>query len=329
MRHTTRRTAWGVMAAGLVLLVSACGGSSGSSGTAKPDAAPASVAASPATRTVQSDKGPVEVPAQPKRVVSLLNSTAVLLELGVVPVGVLQEFEADYAPEDWTVLSKIPVVGQNESSINYEQLIGLQPDLIVSTQRREEDFGYARLSQIAPTVFITTDNPAEVREALPKFADAVGKADVIAGKISEYQAKLSSVKGKYADTLASATFDYVEGGPDGFIANSPVSWPGLFMEAAGLKFSKVADGERANRGVRLSYEQISQLKDTTVILYGVSPDDKTDDATRKLFDQGSWKLLPAVKKGHVHPVKYGYAYSYKGVLSILDQLDAVLAKAAA
>ncbi|GAA3084039.1 ABC transporter substrate-binding protein [Streptosporangium carneum] len=316
------RAVLGLVTAALVALTGACGSSS----PEKPAAADPSQAA--ATRVVETANGPVTVPAEPKKVVSLLNTTAAVLELGITPVAILQEWEGDYSPEDWAKVKAIPVVGADETSINYEQLAQLQPDLIISTQRRAEDFGYDKLSAIAPTVFFVTENPAEVRKALPEIAGALGKADAMAGKIAEYQAKIADIKSKYSAVLAKTTWDYVEGGPEGFVANSPVSWPGLFMEEAGLKFSKVATAERANRGVRLSFEQVSQLEDTTVVLYGAQPDGGVDPATQKLLDQGSWKLLPAAKEGHVHPIKYGYQYSYKGVLEIVSQIEAILAKLA-
>ncbi|MEV8633929.1 ABC transporter substrate-binding protein [Streptosporangium sp. NPDC051023] len=316
--HLTRAVL-GLVTAGLVALTTACGSSS----PAQPAAAPAQATA---TRVVETANGPVKVPAEPKRVVSLLNTTAAVLELGITPVAILQEAESDYSPEDWAKVKAIPVIGADETSINYEQLAQLQPDLIVSTQRRAEDFGYDKLSAIAPTAFFVTENPADVRKALPEIADALGRKDAMAGKISEYRAKVAEIKSKYSTVLAKTTWDYVEGGPEGFVANSPVSWPGLFMEEAGLTFSEVATDERANRGVRLSFEQISRFEKTTVVLYGAQPDGSADPATRKLLDQGSWKLLPAAKEGHVYPIKYGYQYSYKGVLEILGQLDAILAK---
>ncbi|MFF4411992.1 ABC transporter substrate-binding protein [Streptosporangium sp. NPDC001559] len=321
--HLTRAVL-GLLTAGLVAVTTACGPSSApSAGSASdPSGAPA------ATRTVQTVHGAVQVPAEPKRVVSLLNTTAAVLELGITPIAVLQEAESDYSPEDWAKVKAIPVIGTDETSINYEQLAQLQPDLIVSTQRREEDFGYDKLSAIAPTAFFVTENPADVRKALPEIADALGKKDAMAGKIAEYEAKIAEIKSKYSAVLEKTTWDYVEGGPEGFVANSPVSWPGLFMEETGLKFSKVATDERANRGVRLSYEQISRFKDTSVLLYGAQPDGGVDPATQKLLDQGSWKLLPAAKEGHVYPIKYGYQYSYKGVLEIVGQLEAILAKLA-
>ncbi|GAA1009549.1 ABC transporter substrate-binding protein [Acrocarpospora pleiomorpha] len=317
----------GLILGALIFATAACG-SGAAEEPAATNAPAAAASGDPATRVVETANGPVTVPAEPKRVVSLLNSTAAVLELGITPIAVLQEWEGDYSPEEWAKVTAIPVLGADETSINYEQLAQLEPDLIVSTQRRDEDFGYDKLSAIAPTAMFVTDNPAEVREVLPKIAETLGESDAMAGRISEYQAKIADIKSRYATVLAETTWDYVEGGPEGFVANSPVSWPGLFMEEAGLTFSKVATGERENRGVRLSFEQVSQLQDTAVLLYGAQPDGTADPATQKLLDQGSWKLLPAVKEGHVYPVRFGYQYSYKGVLQLLDQLDAVLAQLA-
>ncbi|MCK9920720.1 ABC transporter substrate-binding protein [Frankia sp. AgPm24] len=307
-----------VVTAALLALLSACG-SDGSDGGASPQAGGS-------TRTITTDKGSVEVPAKPTRVVSLLYSTALLLDLGVTPVGTLQEYDGDYPADEWAKVQKIPVVGASETEINYEQVAQLRPDLIVSTQRRAEDFGYERLRQIAPTAFFVAETPAEILAVLPKIADAVGKSSEVTARAKEYEAQATSIRAEHAGVLANNTFAYVEGGPDGFVANSPVSWPGLFMEKAGLRFSSVASGEREARGVRLSLEEISKLADVSVLFYGVGQDGKPDQGTSALLDNPAWANLPAVKAGHVYPIQYGYQYSYEGAGLILGQIDEALTK---
>lgn len=328
MRHTPtsptrlrRRLLAPLTVAGL-LATAACG----STQAAQEEASPAATGAGAATKTISTSRGDVQVPAQPQRVVSLYNTTAELLDLGVTPVGVLAESQADYEPADWAALSAIPKVGENEMSINYEQVVALKPDLIISTQRRDEDFGYAKLAAIAPTVFLVTDNPAEVRDALPTIAEAVGKEAQAQQKAAEIDAKIATIKEEHKDVLARTTWDYVEGGPEGFVANSPVSWPGLWMEKAGLTFSPVTVKERENRGVRLSMEQIGQLGTTTAIFTDADPAGKPGADTTKLMSQSAWKLLPAVKAGNVFGLKYSYQYSYQGVDEIVDQIDAALDK---
>lgn len=312
-----------------LLATAACGSTQAAQQEATPATAGATggaTGAAAATKTISTVKGDVQVPTEPQRVVSLYNTTAELLDLGITPVGVLAESEADYEPEYWATLSAIPKVGENEMSINYEQLVALKPDLIISTQRRDEDFGYAKLAAIAPTVFMVTNNPAEVRDALPKIAEAVGKEAESTKKAAELDAKVAAIKAEYKDLLVKTTWDYVEGGPEGFVANSPVSWPGLWMEKVGLKFSAVTDKERENRGVRLSMEQIGQLNKTTAIFTDADPAGKPSAETTKLMNQSAWKLLPAVKAGNVFGMKYSYQYSYQGVNAIVDQIDEVLDK---
>lgn len=305
------------MAASISLLA-ACGSDDST------DTEPESTAST--TRTIQTDKGSVEIPSEPKRVVSLLYSTALLLDLGVTPVGTIEEYDGDYPAADWTEVQKIPVVGASETEINYEQVASLRPDLIVSTQRRAEDFGYDKLSEIAPTAFFVAETPAEILAVLPRIADAVGKSDEVTALAAEYEEKAGEIRSTYADALAANRFAYVEGGPEGFVANSPVSWPGLFIEKAGLTFSSAAADEREARGVRLSFEEISKLADATVLFYGVGQDGTPDQGTAKLLEDAAWTNLPAVRAGHVYPIQYGYQYSYQGALLILNQIDEVLSK---
>ena len=93
----------------------------------------------------------------------------------------------------------------------------------------------------------------------------------------------------------------------------------------GASFSSpVAVKERQDRGVRLSMEQISQLKSTTAIFHDSDPAGELTPATSKLLSATGWKLLPAVKAGNVFPMKYSYQYSYEGAGRIVDQIDAAL-----
>ncbi|HZG83055.1 MAG TPA: iron-hydroxamate ABC transporter substrate-binding protein [Brevibacillus sp.] len=125
----------------LVLLLSAC--SSQSAGNASPTPAD-----QPQVNTItyQSEEGPVEVPADPKRVVVLSSFTGNVLALHVPLVGV----------DSWSKMNpnfREPLQDVEEvSDESLEKIIELNPDLIIglSTVKNLD-----KLKQIAPTVTFT------------------------------------------------------------------------------------------------------------------------------------------------------------------------------
>lgn len=125
----------------LVLLLSAC--SSQSAENAEPTPADQSQAN---TITYQSEEGPVEVPADPKRVVVLSSFTGNVLALHVPLVGV----------DSWSKMNpnfSEPLQNVEEiSDESLEKIIELNPDLIIglSTVKNLD-----KLKQIAPTVTFT------------------------------------------------------------------------------------------------------------------------------------------------------------------------------
>jgi len=126
----------------LVLLISAC-----SNGTTEKTANQTPEAEKKAaTFTYQSETGPVEVPADPQRVVLLSGFTGNVMQLGVNIVGVDKWSKAN--PRFEKELKDVAEV----SDESLEKIMELEPDLIIglSTIKNVE-----KLKQIAPTVTYT------------------------------------------------------------------------------------------------------------------------------------------------------------------------------
>lgn len=122
----------------LVLIVSACGNKKEDSAEKKEE--------KPETITYQSENGPVEVPANPKRVVVLSSFAGDVMSLGVNLVGV----------DSWSKMNprwkdKLKDVAE-VSDEDLEKIIELNPDLIIglSTIKNVD-----KLKKIAPTVTFT------------------------------------------------------------------------------------------------------------------------------------------------------------------------------
>ncbi len=141
-------------------LVAACGGDddgddADTAAASESDAA--GVADGDFPVTIEHIYGTTEIPEAPERVVTAgFNDADYALAFGVVPVGVrdfIGTFDEDARPWAQEALAgATPVkVSDSDGVLNYEEIAGARPDLILAYSYLEED-EYETLSQIAPTV---------------------------------------------------------------------------------------------------------------------------------------------------------------------------------
>lgn len=125
----------------LVLIISAC-----SNGSTEKETAEAPEEKKPETITYQSENGPIEVPADPQRVVVLSSFAGNVMALDVNLVGV--DAWSKMNPRFDSVLKDVEEV--TDESI--EKIIELEPDLIIGLSNIKN---VDKLSEIAPTVTYT------------------------------------------------------------------------------------------------------------------------------------------------------------------------------
>ncbi|GAA4974014.1 iron-siderophore ABC transporter substrate-binding protein [Pseudonocardia tropica] len=311
MLDKTLRPLLGVLAA--LLLVAGCSGGAPTPEPAAADAAP---------RTVQTGDGPVEVPANPQRIVTLHNyTTTALLDVGVTPVGTIQVSGATMLPQFTRALSGVPTVGQNDQ-IDYEKIASLQPDLIVGGAVPGIDYGYDKLSAIAPTVMWPMTVPADWKRVSVETAGLVGRTAQIEELRTRYDQRAADLRSRFATGLARTPVALVLGYDDGtFGSNGPESWGGTVLSDIGARFASVSAGEDA-AAEYYGYDQLPRLDDAGAILLEGSPeDDRPTAGTQMLVDQPLWRNRPAVRDGKTFVLHNFYPLHYGQALAVLDQLE--------
>lgn len=132
-----------VLTMAVTLLLSACGSETK---PASPESGASPQAAKSGTITYQSENGPVEVPANPQRVVVLSTFAGNVAALNVPMVGVDSWTKMNPRMEE--KLKQVTAV----SDENLEKIIELNPDLILGLSNTKN---LEKLRQIAPTVTFT------------------------------------------------------------------------------------------------------------------------------------------------------------------------------
>ncbi len=209
--HTARpamvRTKFVALAALLLLLLAACG---------SPESE--EEGSSEAFRVVKTAKGDIEIPERPERIVTVGFEASVLLDLGIVPVGMAADA---YDPTGVPVYNREPVEGEEVELIDvsaelpYEKIAGLRPDLILAGTYYDIDKVYDRLSEIAPTVTYLKGSYVDTwQEQATLIGEATGKeaeAEAAIARVSDRIAKVAADHPSWKTKTFSMSFNYDTG----------------------------------------------------------------------------------------------------------------------
>lgn len=322
----SRFAAWLRAVVGLFVAVVAVAGCSS-------DAEPA---AESGTRPIQTQKGTVEVPANPQRVVVLNGALAGYLYDLDVPVvaadtrvlGVTDRsgkfpptWEAD-ATEQGT---EVVPIGQ---TVNVEFVASKQPDLIIGGGQgfpaKQSTDAYDQLSAIAPTVLVPGDVTGW-QDQLKLLADVVNKGDKVAELIGAYDDKFKQV----SETVKAPAqqIGYFQSAADGkpkmILPNAAL--PTLLAEL-GFKADDQVVAKAGNPEINASAdwfnfspELLTKVVDQPVVIVVPLSGAKSaaDLAADPMFAQ-----LPAFKDKKVYELPAtSYRPDYRGVMNTLDLIQ--------
>lgn len=242
------------------------------------------------TITYESEDGPVEVPANPQRVVVLSSFVGNVMKLGITPVGV----------DTWSMKNprwKGKLKETSEvSEENLEKIIELNPDLIIglSTTKNVD-----KLKKIAPTVTFTygkidyLQQHIEIGKLLNKEKEAtawVKEFKEQAGKVGQ---KIQAKIGKDATVTVVENFNkqlYVFG--TNFGRGTEILYQGM-----GLNMPKKVEESATKSGYyAISPEVLPEFAGDYLII------SKYDDTVNAYMESNSYKNIPAVKNGRAFVV---------------------------
>lgn len=294
-RLSRRHVLGGMGALGLAFLAG-CGddrpsGSSGPSGGAFPV-------------TIEHARGSTTIESAPKRVITVgYSDQDVVLALGVVPVAVREWFgEKPYAAWPWATEalgSGKPTVLPSEE-LNFEQIAGLEPDLILGSYAGLTEGEYKNLSQIAPTVAQSADH-ADYTTPWQDMTLTIGR---VLGKESQAKTLIADVEARFDDERAAhpefegATAAVIDGGiePANFGLLGPDDPRGRIVRALGFQYPDGAAEQipEDEFGADISRENFDVVDGDVLLVLQYAPDDRATMEADPLFQQ-----LDVVKRGAV------------------------------
>lgn len=271
------------------------------------------------TRTVEHAAGTTEIQGEPERVVVLdtgeLDSA---MTLGVTPVGATEVVPGEGFPDYLEGAGEIEPVGAIAEP-NLEKIATLEPDLILSSELRDEG-NYEELSEIAPTVFTETTG-APWRENFELHAEALGKQEEAEEVVSDYESRLEEFKSEVPEPRPEASVVRFTG-PDDTRIYQKDSFIGTVLEDAGVPRPEPQDvDEFAIEDV--SQEAIPQM-DGDVIFTTVYGGDEGDTDISDFTSDELWQQLEAVQNDRVYQVSddlWMLGIGYTAANGVLDDLE--------
>jgi iron complex transport system substrate-binding protein len=321
-RSLTRRAPRPAVALVAVLALGACAATPG----AEPGAG--SAPSTSTTRVVATERGDVEIPADPQRVAVVdWQLPPALVDLGVEPVAIYEGYyEQDVAKQRNLPARYVDALASAQrfgtwDALSFEELATAEPDLVVTTATGLEEPDLERLEQIAPLVVLSPDGGWQDMQR--RVAEVLDREDEYAALADAFEERAQEVGEAHQDVLAATSWVSVSGAGEQWFVEGGATPTGTLLRAVGATLDDVVDPE-GYWSEGYSFERVGDLSGADVVLYPAGPDGGPSAPASMLVQQQLFQDLPAVAAGNA------FAFSAAGVSCLgwaadgLDELDGLL-----
>lgn len=238
---------------------------------------------------VDDAKTKVTIPAKPQRIVSLLpSSTEILCALGQEP-NLIAVSQWDNYPTD--IQKKVEFIFADSLNPNLEQLINLQPDLIMFWQTSQVSIDKIRALGI-PVVVLDSQSIAQTYEAIEKVGQITDSTQQASRLIAQMKAKEEEIQAKLAQLSPQRKSKvWLEVDSQLYTAGSGTFLNEIMTKAGGQNIAKGIQGW----GQFNSEQVIEQNPEIIIVTYSYV--DK--DAIQKIKTRKGWQNIEAVKNNQV------------------------------
>ncbi|MCG5103197.1 iron-hydroxamate ABC transporter substrate-binding protein [Oceanobacillus alkalisoli] len=285
----------------LLILISACGNSNATEETSN------TTEDKGETITYESETGPIEVPANPKRVVILSGYTGNVIHLGVNVVGV-----DVWSKDNPTFAEELKDVAE-VSEDDLEGILELEPDLIIalSTVNNLE-----KLEEIAPTVTFTWGKVDYLTQHI-EIGKLLGKAEEATEWVEDFKQRAEQIGEEVRAKIGEdATVSVMEAyGKDLYVYGEDFArGTEILYDSMKLKMpEKVKEHASESGYYTLSAEVLPEFAGDYIVL------SKYSEADTAFQETDTYKNIPAVKSGNVIDMQ-GEGASFSDPVTLEKQL---------
>lgn len=287
------------------------------------------------TWTYESDFGPVELPTEIERIVSVdFYTPAALADIGVLPVGVVNSYFTDTKGEGIPI-QYISAMAENGSSsigeyyeLNLEAIVGAKPDVVIATNDflPLDDPMRAEIEKVAPILTFNARDGESWRTRATELAKILDKEELLEPLVTKYEERRDEITEKYADILADYSVTVFGPEPDEWGTYSDQHFSTPILRDLGAKFREQGADEVTKDGLPewFSYETLGRIDNADIIFMRNGVD---AEMLAKLEANTIWQNLPAVQNGMVFEyINLSPTGSFGWALENLDDLEALLAQ---
>ncbi|MBJ3783177.1 ABC transporter substrate-binding protein [Devosia sediminis] len=274
-------------------------------------------------RDITHAMGVTDVPDNPQRIVVLTNEgTEALLAIGVTPVGAVKSWLGDpWYDHIAADMADVTVLG-DESAVNLEVLVSLEPDLIIGNKQRHEDI-YEQLSAIAPTV-ISERLRGDWKINMALYTDAIGKGAEGLAALDAFDARVAALSedigASLEEEISIARF---------MAAQTRImfkdSFSGLIL--AQLGFHRPAAQDKDEFAEEITKERIPEFEGDRLIYFTYETGNgEADTQETDWLADPLWQNLEVVKAGKVHEVSDAIWNTAGGIIAgnlLLDDIEEI------
>ncbi|MEU8510012.1 ABC transporter substrate-binding protein [Kitasatospora sp. NPDC048722] len=291
------------------LLLAGCGSSGPSGSSGSPSRAADAPQAAGDKRTVKDATGrAVEVPATPRRIVTLTQEDLdAVLALGVKPVGITNGQGLDAPPAYLKdEVEGVPVVGNLLQPV-MDKVIAAKPDLILAGDMQDEQV-LKQLREITPATLVTMAPADDWKLALRGIGNAVNRLDRADKVIGDYDAKAKRA-GEGLGSAKGAAVSIVRWNPTGPSWMEKKQFASGVALDMGLARPKAQDRDGNAHSPALSLEKLDEIDGDWLFLSTLTDDGKS--ALKDVQSKPAYRELGAVKNNHAVAVD-GSVWSTRG-----------------
>jgi iron complex transport system substrate-binding protein len=283
-------------------------------------AAMALLSAPALAREITHAMGVTDVPDHPQRIVVLTNEgTEALLAVGIKPVGAVKSFLGNPWYEHIAgEMTDVTVVGE-ESAVNLEVLVSLEPDLILGNKMRHEKI-YEQLSAIAPTV-LSERLRGDWQINMALYTEAAGKGDEGKAALAAYEGRIAALH----DALGASLDEKISiarfmSGQTRIMFKD--SFSGLALSQLG--FQRPASQDKDDFAEEITKERIPEFEGDRLFYFTYETGNgEGDSQAQDWLADPLWNNLAVVKAGKAHAVSDAIWNTAGGIIAANLMLDDV------